>query len=298
MKSKPRFKLQSCQRIVDQNNRIVMAEGRMMLLEKIVETGSINQAAKLMRMSYKSAWSKIRSTEQHFQLKIVHSDKAHGTRLTEAGRDLLAKYKQIKKRCLEADDAAFEASFYPAQAHEAAVSPSAGGLVPILSFVGHSGSGKTTIIEKVIASLTAAGLKVAIIKHDVHGFEMDRPGKDSWRHKQAGAVATIVSSQSKIGLVMDSDHDRSPQALARLIEFADLILTEGYKKEPHPKIEVFRPHATGDDNPLCKDDPALLAIVSDEAIESHVPIFGTGDIEGVAAFIQSWLEADPRPGSG
>jgi molybdopterin-guanine dinucleotide biosynthesis protein B len=291
MKSKPRFKLQSSQRIVDQNNRIVMAEGRMMLLDKIVETGSINRAAKLMHMSYKSAWSKIRSTEQHFQMKIVHSDKAHGTWLTDAGRELLAKYKQIKKRCLEADDAAFEASFYPAQEHEAAVSPSAGGHIPILSFVGHSGSGKTTIVEKVIANLTGAGLKVAIIKHDVHGFEMDRPGKDSWRHKQAGAVATVVSSPSKIGLVMDSDHDHSPEALARLIEFADLILTEGYKKEPHPKIEVFRPHATGDDNPLCKDDPALLAIVSDEAIESRVPIFGTGDIEGVAAFIRSWLDA-------
>ncbi|MGD9010612.1 MAG: molybdopterin-guanine dinucleotide biosynthesis protein B [Desulfobacteraceae bacterium] len=298
MKSKPRFKLQSCQRIVDQNNRIVMAEGRMMLLEKIVETGSINQAAKLMRMSYKSAWSKIRSTERHFQMKIVHSDKAHGTQLTEAGRDLLAKYKQIKKLCLEADDAAFEASFYPAQEHKAAVSPSRGGHIPILSFVGHSGSGKTTIIEKVIANLTAAGLKVAIVKHDVHGFEMDRPGKDSWRHKQAGAVATIVSSPSKIGLVMDSDHDHCPEALAHLIEFADLILTEGYKKEPHPKIEVFRPHATGDDKPLCQDDPALLAIVSDEAIESRVPIFGTSDIEGLAAFIKSWLEVDSHLGSG
>lgn len=293
MKSKPRFKLQSCQRIVDQNNRIVMAEGRMMLLEKIVETGSINQAAKLMHMSYKSAWSKIRSTEQHFQMKIVHSDKARGTSLTEAGQDLLDKYKQLKNRCLEADDAAFAASFYPAQEHTAA--PSTGHPTPILSFVGHSGSGKTTIVEKVIASLTGAGLKVAIIKHDVHGFEMDRPGKDSWRHKQAGAVATIVSSPSKIGLVMDSDHDHCPEVLAHLIEFADLILTEGYKKEPHPKIEVFRPHATGDDNPLCKDDPALLAIVSDEAIESRVPIFGTSDIEGVAAFIKSWLEAENHP---
>lgn len=291
MKSEPRFKLQSCQRIVDQNNRIVMAEGRMMLLEKIVETGSINQAAKLMHMSYKSAWSKIRSTEQHFQMKIVQSDKARGTRLTEAGRDLLAKYKQIKKRCLEADDAAFEASFYPAEAQNAAASPSRGGPIPILSFVGHSGSGKTTIIEKLIANLTGFGLKVAIIKHDVHGFEMDHPGKDSWRHKQAGAVATIVSSPSKIGLVMDSDRDQRPESLARMIEFADLILTEGYKKEPHPKIEVFRPHATGDDKLLCKDDPALLAIISDEAIESRAPIFATRDIEGVAAFITSWLEA-------
>jgi molybdopterin-guanine dinucleotide biosynthesis protein B len=210
----------------------------------------------------------------------------------------LAKYKQIKKRCLEADDAAFDAAFYPAQEQKAAVSPSTRGHIPILSFVGHSGSGKTTIIEKVIANLTGSGLKVAVIKHDVHGFEMDRPGKDSWRHKQAGAVATIVSSPSKIGLVMDSDHDHCPEALAHLIEFADLILTEGYKKEPHPKIEVFRPHATGDDKPLCQDDPALLAIVSDEAIESRVPIFGTSDIEGLAAFIKSWLEVDSHLGSG
>jgi molybdopterin-guanine dinucleotide biosynthesis protein B len=290
MKSKPRFKLQSCQRIVDYNNRIVMAEGRMTLLEKIVETGSINQAAKQMRMSYKSAWSKIRSTEHHFQMKIVHSDKAHGTRLTEAGRDLLAKYKQIKRRCLEADDAVFEASFYPDETMKTTVSPLKQGHAPILSFVGHSGSGKTTVIEKVIARLNGAGLKIAVIKHDVHGFEMDRPGKDSWRHKQAGAVATIVSSPSKVGVVMDTDHDRPPEALARLIEGADLIITEGYKKAPHPKIEVFRPNATGDHTPLCIDDPALLAIISDEALESRVPVFGAGDIEGVAAFVKSWLE--------
>ena len=257
----------------------------MMLLEKIVETGSINQAAKLMRMSYKSAWSKIRSTEQHFQLKIVHSDKARGTRLTRAGQDLLARYKQMKARCLEADDAAFEASFNPSH------SPSTDAHRPILSFVGHSGSGKTTIVEKVIAVLAEAGLKVAIIKHDVHGFDMDQPGKDSWRHKQAGAVATIVSSPEKIGLVMDADHDHSPDSLSDLVQFADLILTEGYKKEPHPKIEVFRPHATGDAEPLCQDDPALLAIISDEAIQTHVPIFGTADIPAIADFIRSWLES-------
>jgi molybdopterin-guanine dinucleotide biosynthesis protein B len=205
----------------------------------------------------------------------------------------LAKYKQIKAQCLAADDAAFEASFYPTEESVAAVSPSAGYRVPILSFVGHSGSGKTTIVEKVIANLTSTGLRIAIIKHDVHGFEMDQPGKDSWRHKQAGAVATIVSSPSKIGLVMDVDHDHSPEALAHLVGFADLILTEGYKKEPHPKIEVFRPHVTGDDIPLCKDDPALLAIISDETIESSLPVFATGDIDGVAQFIKSWLETLP-----
>jgi molybdopterin-guanine dinucleotide biosynthesis adapter protein len=293
MKHSPRFKLQSSQRIVDQNNRIVMAEGRMVLLEKIVETGSINQAAKLMRMSYKSAWSKIRSTEQHFQIKIVHSDKAHGTKLTQAGQDLLSKYKQLKKQCLAADDAAFNAMFYPSEDTETVAVKSAAGRTPIISFVGHSGSGKTTIIEKLIAVLADAGLKIAMIKHDVHGFEMDRPGKDSWRHKQAGAKATIVSSPTKIGLVMDADHDHAPAELACFVGFADLILTEGYKKGPHPKIEVFRPLATGDQSPLCQNDPQLIAIISDETLECDVPKFGAADIDAVAAFIKGRLDIEP-----
>lgn len=103
----------STQRIVDEKNRIVIAEGRMTLLEHIVATGSINQAAKQMRMSYKSAWSKIRSTEAHLKTKIVHSDKSRGTRLTEAGRELLRKYRQLKQQCLTADDAVFKAIFNP-----------------------------------------------------------------------------------------------------------------------------------------------------------------------------------------
>jgi molybdopterin-guanine dinucleotide biosynthesis protein B len=288
-KSHPHFKLQSSQRIVDRNNRIVMAEGRMELLDKIVETGSINQAAKRMRMSYKSAWSKIRSTERHYQVKIVHSDRVRGTTLTSAGMDLLLKYKQLKARCLEADDAVFEALFLPDGPRRTTHAPTATDRPPIISFVGHSGSGKTTFVEKAIALLVDAGLKIAVIKHDVHGFEMDRPGKDSWRHKKAGATATIVSSPSQIGLVMDADHDHSPEALARWVGFADLIITEGYKSEPLPKIEVFRPHATGDNAPLCRDDPALLAIVTDASVDCRVPLFGTTDIESVVNFIKAWL---------
>ena len=105
------LKLKSSQWIVDSHNRIVIAEGRMHLLEAIVATGSINRAAKAMGMSYKSAWSKIRSTEAHLQSKIVHSDKSRGTRLTEAGQELLQKYKQMKQQCIAADDAIFETVF-------------------------------------------------------------------------------------------------------------------------------------------------------------------------------------------
>ena len=189
------LKLKSSQWIVDHKNRIVMAEGRLALLEAIAETGSINQAAKLMKMSYKSAWSKIRTSETHLKTKIVHSDRSQGTRLTSAGWELLQKYKKMKQQCLVRDDAIFESIFHPAETRTGSMAETktGRGTPPIISFVGHSGSGKTTFIEKLIPLLVQAGVKTAIIKHDVHGFEMDKPGKDTWRHKKAGAAATMIS---------------------------------------------------------------------------------------------------------
>jgi molybdate transport system regulatory protein len=149
------LKLNSTQRIVDEKNRIVMAEGRMALLELIVSTGSINQAAKRMKMSYKSAWSKIRSTEKHLKTKIVSSNRATGTRLTAAGEGLLRKYRQLKWHCMAADDAIFDAVFGGGMAPRPLQCLSHDPPPPIVSFVGHSGSGKTTIVEKVIARLAA-----------------------------------------------------------------------------------------------------------------------------------------------
>lgn len=281
------LKLKSSQWIVNSHNRIVMAEGRMHLLEAIVATGSINRAAKAMGMSYKSAWSKIRSTEAHLQSKIVHSDKSRGTRLTAAGQELLQKYKQMKQQCLAADDAIFEAVFQGEESprDSACAEKAPGRRIPIVSFVGHSGSGKTTFIEKLIPLLVEAGVKTAIIKHDVHGFEMDKPGKDTWRHKKAGAAATIITSARKIGLVMDSDHDHQPHELAFMLDFADVIITEGFKHGPYPKIEVFRPEATGDTAPLCIDDPQLLALISDRTVACEVPVFDLEEIQPVADFI-------------
>jgi len=151
---------------------------------------------------------------------------------------------------------------------------------PVVSVVGYSGSGKTTLLEKLIAELKRRGFSVGTIKHDVHGFEMDRPGKDSWRHKQAGAATTIISSPFQIGMVMDVDHDHKPEELMPLLANMDIILTEGYKKEKMPKLEVFRSeiHST----PLCQGDEYLLALVSDDPIEMGVPRFPAGDIEKIA----------------
>jgi molybdopterin-guanine dinucleotide biosynthesis protein B len=166
---------------------------------------------------------------------------------------------------------------------------------PIVSVVGYSGSGKTTLIEKLIPELIRRGVQVATIKHDVHGFEMDKPGKDSWRHKQAGAGATIISSPKKIGLVMDVDHDHQPEELALLFGFADLILTEGYKQGLHPKVEIFRPAATGNLVPLCRQDDALIAMVSNEAVELAVPRFGLEDADQVAEFLVAHFALPRQP---
>lgn len=154
--------------------------------------------------------------------------------------------------------------------------------IPIVSVVGYSGSGKTTFVEKLIPALTCRGLKVGTIKHHMHEFEMDSPGKDTWRHRRAGASVTIISSPRQIGMVKDSTHDHSPAELVPLAAGVDLILTEGYKRGPLPKIEIFRPGSTDHPNPVCLDDPNLLAVVSSEKLSLRVPVFGLEDASGVA----------------
>jgi molybdopterin-guanine dinucleotide biosynthesis protein B len=154
---------------------------------------------------------------------------------------------------------------------------------PVVSVVGFSGSGKTTLLEKLISELTQRGFRVGAIKHDVHGFEMDRPGKDSWRHKKAGASATIISSPDQIGMVRDVDHDHRPEELMALLPGMDIILTEGYKKENHPKLEVFRSQVHP--APLFAGDKTLLALVSNDPIDAGVPIFSPDDGEKIVNFL-------------
>ena len=101
------LKLRSSQWIVDENNNIIIGEGRAKILEHIDQTGSMNQTAKLMRMSYKAVWSKIKTTEKHLNARIVHTDRKEGSRLSQTGKDLLAKYKLLKTQCMSADDEIF-----------------------------------------------------------------------------------------------------------------------------------------------------------------------------------------------
>jgi molybdate transport system regulatory protein len=105
------FRLKSRQWIVDENNKIIIGEGRKEILENIEKTGSINKAAKVMKMSYKGVWSKIKATEHSMNLRLVDTDRKRGSHLTKAGKDLLKKYDDLKKRCLKADDRIFKTIF-------------------------------------------------------------------------------------------------------------------------------------------------------------------------------------------
>ncbi len=158
-------------------------------------------------------------------------------------------------------------------------------MIPIVSVVGKSGIGKTTLIEKLLPELTRRGYRIATVKHDVHGFEVDQEGKDSWRHKKAGAHTVVISSPQKMALIRDVETDLTLEEIReKFIQDVDLILSEGYKRDVQPKIEVFR---RGDDRELlCTQEDHLIAIVSDQAFEMGVPSFFLDDIKGLADFIE------------
>jgi molybdopterin-guanine dinucleotide biosynthesis protein B len=158
-------------------------------------------------------------------------------------------------------------------------------MIPILSVVGKSDSGKTTLIEKLVPELTRRGYRIATVKHDVHGFEVDREGKDSWRHKQAGAHTVVISSPNKIALIRDVEKDLTLDEIReKLIQDVDLILSEGYKKDVQPKIEIFRKEKHKE--LLCTKGDHLVAIVSNKNFNVGVPCFDLEDMEGLSNFIE------------
>lgn len=154
---------------------------------------------------------------------------------------------------------------------------------PMVSVVGFSGQGKTTLTVKLVAELKKRGFRVGTIKHDVHGFDPDNPGKDSYRHKKAGASVTIVTSPSHLSIVRDVDHDHQPQELARFFIGMDIVLVEGFKRAGLPKIEIFRPEVKKD--PACKGDEQLMAVVSDSPLDWGVPRFHTEQISEIVDFL-------------
>ncbi len=158
-------------------------------------------------------------------------------------------------------------------------------MIPIVSIVGKSNSGKTTLLEKIIADLTHRGYRIATIKHNRHGFDIDHEGKDSYRHKKAGAHITVVSSPHQLALVQDVDHDHSFDEIRdKFISGADIILTEGFKVNDYPKIEVFRAELKRELISSRKD--GLVAVASDVKLDIDVPCLDLNDPKAVADFIE------------
>lgn len=158
-------------------------------------------------------------------------------------------------------------------------------MIPIISIVGKSDSGKTTLIEKLVPELARRGYRIATVKHDVHGFEVDREGKDSWRHKQAGAHTVIISSPQKVALIRDVEKDLTLDEIrGRWIQDVDLVLSEGYKKDVQPKIEVFRKEKHK--KLICTKKDNLIAIVSNKKFNVGVPCFHLEDMKGLSSFIE------------
>jgi len=169
------------------------------------------------------------------------------------------------------------------------------GLPPILCFVGRSNSGKTTLIERLISALVQDGYRIATIKHAGHGFNLDTEGKDSWRHKQAGASTVIVTTKGSLAMFTDVDEEvRVEELRARYVqEGIDLIIAEGWKNEGYPKIVVVRDHVGEVD----VSPEGLLAMVSNKPLErvpAGTPVLDPDDIAGVAAVITRRF---PRGGS-
>jgi len=157
-----------------------------------------------------------------------------------------------------------------------------------VSFVAKSGTGKTTLLEKVITELKSRGYRIGVIKHDAHRFDIDHPGKDSHRLTQAGADTMLISSPEKLAVI--KKHDASPpieELIAAYFSDVDLVLTEGFKKSGLPKIEVHRRERS--DTLLCRGeehDPSLLAVASDEPLNLDVPVLDLNNPAQVADFVE------------
>ena len=159
---------------------------------------------------------------------------------------------------------------------------------PVFIFVGHSNSGKTTFVEKLIPQLTDRGQRVATIKHAHHKVELDSEGKDSWRYKNAGAALSMLVTTTALQLVADAVDRREPLQLAeRFLGEADVVLAEGFSHAAGPKIEVLR-RANGKP-PRCVLEDGLIAIVTDcPEVYPELPHFALDDAAGVAEFLLAW----------
>ena len=167
-----------------------------------------------------------------------------------------------------------------------------------ISFVGNSGAGKTTLLERLIPEFKRKGLRVGVVKHDAHRFDIDHPGKDSHRLTAAGADTMMITSGEKLAMV--KRHAASPpieELLERYFSEVDLVLVEGFRGSSLPKIEVHRKEFRS--ALICRgerNDPGLAAVASDEPLDLDVPVLDLNDPVAIAGFIVSFLpETDGKP---
>jgi molybdopterin-guanine dinucleotide biosynthesis protein B len=155
----------------------------------------------------------------------------------------------------------------------------------VIGLAGWSGAGKTTLLTRLIPHFNAQGLRVSVIKHAHHQFDVDVPGKDSWRHREAGAAEVMVSSANRWALMHElrgATEPRLPELLSKL-SAVDIVVVEGFKRDPHRKIEV---HRAANEKPLLfPDDPSIVGIVADVTVETPLPSVHLDDIAAAAALL-------------
>ena len=160
---------------------------------------------------------------------------------------------------------------------------------PVVSIVAKSGTGKTTLLEKLIAEMKRRGYRVGAIKHDAHSFEIDREGKDSWRLTRAGADTMLITSPEKLAMVKQHQAEEEPSLAASVATYCgdmDIVLTEGFKKSSMPKIEVHRRQRS--ETLICRGqelDPTLIAVASDSTLDIDVPLYDINDARGLCDLI-------------
>jgi molybdopterin-guanine dinucleotide biosynthesis protein B len=162
----------------------------------------------------------------------------------------------------------------------------------VIGIAGWSGAGKTTLLTRVIPCLAARGLRVSTVKHAHHAFDVDQPGKDSHTHREAGATEVLVSSANRWALMHElrGEPEWALGALLGKLSPVDLVLVEGFKREAHPKLEVYR--AVVGKPLLHPEDPNIVAIASDGAVKASVPVLSLDDIDAVADILLA--KAAPR----
>ena len=164
-------------------------------------------------------------------------------------------------------------------------------MIPLLAISAWSGTGKTTLLKKLIPALCARGLRPGLIKHSHHNMDIDTPGKDSYELRKAGAAQTMVASPQRWALMTETP-DEAPLNLAYLVSrmdhsTLDLVLVEGFKHEAVPKLLLFRSDAGHDLSELTLDEH-VIAVASDVAVELEVPVLDLNDVDGIAQFIVAW----------